>query len=792
MNIACSILLVEDTPSDAALIEREISRSGIACQFFRVDTQSDFVSSLSEFCPDVILSDFYLPSFNGLDVLALAREHRPQTPIIMVTGAINEETAVECMKAGAWDYVLKDRLARLRPAISAALEKKRIIDEKNQALDALEKSRNFYLKLFETSPALIWRTDSQGNFDYFNQKWLDFTGHSFDQDLEGGWIADLHQEDKEEILSDLRVAHTAEISFESEFRLRDQTGEYRRIQTFGRPFFDENGFYGGHIGYCFDTTERFETEEVLRKLSRAVEQSTSAFLITDTDGCIEYANASFTKMTGFNLEEVIGANAGPSRKAGTVPDIFGDSWKIIQTDGTWCGERISHTSDGKSFWELATISSITDADDVTTHYLVELEDITRRKEAERELQKSRAELLRSHAELNVLFNHVETSKMEWERTMDCIDDIVILVTADGKIKRCNKALQEFTSLTYQEIIGSHWKDFLKRHGLIFPAELSSGHEIHHESSERCFYCTSYPFANSDQNEISGFVLTLHDFTKRKAVNDELEKAYGELKATQAKIVQQEKMASIGQLAAGVAHEINNPMGFISSNLGTLRKYLGRLAEHFTYVSQAIASLPDEEFRQTFLDNRKALKIDYVIEDGRELIDESLEGAERVRSIVQNLKSFSRVDESECKPVDINECLESTLKIVWNEVKYKANLVRDLGILPLIRCFPQQLNQVFMNLLVNAAQAIETQGEIRVRTWHEHDSVFASVSDSGCGIPEKVLSRIFEPFFTTKEVGKGTGLGLSITYDIIKKHQGEIYVESRPGEGTTFTIRLPIQ
>ncbi|RQW88377.1 MAG: response regulator [Geobacter sp.] len=185
--------MVEDTPSDAVLIERELSGSGIACQFLRVHTQSGLVVLLSEFCPDVILSDFYFLSFNGLDVLALAREHSPQTPVIMVSAAINAETAVECMKAGAWDYVLKDRITRLRPAISAALEKKHFIDEKNQALEALEKSRNFYLKLFETSPALIWRTDSQGNFDYFNQKWLDFTGHSFDQDIEGGWMTNIHQ-----------------------------------------------------------------------------------------------------------------------------------------------------------------------------------------------------------------------------------------------------------------------------------------------------------------------------------------------------------------------------------------------------------------------------------------------------------------------------------------------------------------------------------------------------------------------------------------------------------------------
>jgi two-component system NtrC family sensor kinase len=374
----------------------------------------------------------------------------------------------------------------------------------------------------------------------------------------------------------MRIAHSAKSSFESEFRIRDQNGEYRRIQVFGSQFPDETGFYGGHIGYCFDITERFETEEVIRKLSRAVEQSTSAILITDTEGCIEYTNASFTRMTGYNLEDVIGVNVSPTERTSTAPDIFGESWERIRTNGSWCGERISYTNNGNAYWELATISSITDADDVITHYLVELEDITRRKEAERKLHKNRAELQRSHEELNTLFTQVATSKREWERTMDCIGDIVILVTADGKIKRCNKALQEFTSLTYEEIIGSHWKIFLRRHGLNLPPELPPNFEINHESSGRCFYGTSYPFANTDQNEISGFVLTIHDFTKRKAASDELERAYGELKATQAKIVQQEKMASIGQLAAGVAHEINNPMGFISSNLGTMRKYLGRL------------------------------------------------------------------------------------------------------------------------------------------------------------------------------------------------------------------------
>jgi two-component system NtrC family sensor kinase len=179
------------------------------------------------------------------------------------------------------------------------------------------------------------------------------------------------------------------------------------------------------------------------------------------------------------------------------------------------------------------------------------------------------------------------------------------------------------------------------------------------------------------------------------------------------------------------------------------------------------------------------------EDIKGLITESLDGSERVRKIVQGLKSFARVDEAEYKYADINECIESTINIVWNELKYKATLKKDYGNLPLTKCYPQQINQVFMNLLINAGHAIESQGEITIKTWAEDGSIWVAISDTGHGIPKEDLNKIFEPFFTTKEVGKGTGLGLSITYEIVQKHDGEITVESEVGKGTTFTVRLPI-
>jgi len=273
--------------------------------------------------------------------------------------------------------------------------------------------------------------------------------------------------------------------------------------------------------------------------------------------------------------------------------------------------------------------------------------------------------------------------------------------------------------------------------------------------------------------------------------DKLQKAFDDLKATQTRLLQNEKMASIGQLAAGVAHEINNPVGFIRSNLTTLGKYLDKIRQYVEVQDWILQRELSGEVLDEVRQAARRLKIDYLFEDIPDLLQESIDGADRVRTIVQNLKSFSRVDQAQYGEADINECLESTINIVWNELKYKTTLHRDYGDLPRIRCYPQQLNQVFMNMLVNAAQAIETKGDIWVRTMVENDQIVVQIQDNGSGIPEEIKERIFEPFFTTKEVGKGTGLGMSISWDIVQKHGGRIEVESQVGVGTTFFIYLPV-
>ena len=253
------------------------------------------------------------------------------------------------------------------------------------------------------------------------------------------------------------------------------------------------------------------------------------------------------------------------------------------------------------------------------------------------------------------------------------------------------------------------------------------------------------------------------------------------------------MASIGQLAAGVAHEINNPLGFVNSNMGTLKKYINTLLAVVGANGRAVAQMAPGTPLAARVDaiGREA-DLAFLKEDVPDLVKESLEGLKRVREIVQALKDFSHVGEADWQPADLHAGLDSTLNIVANEIKYKATVEKRYGSLPEVTCLPSQLNQVFMNLLVNAAHAIEESGIITISTGVDGDWVWVAISDTGCGIPPQNLNRIFEPFFTTKPVGSGTGLGLSLSYSTVSKHGGRIDVDSRIGVGTTFTVRLPIE
>jgi signal transduction histidine kinase len=278
------------------------------------------------------------------------------------------------------------------------------------------------------------------------------------------------------------------------------------------------------------------------------------------------------------------------------------------------------------------------------------------------------------------------------------------------------------------------------------------------------------------------------------MNEEMQELNQKLEAAHNQLLQSEKLASIGQLAAGVAHEINNPVGYVYSNLNTLRKYVEDLFSVLDkYENLESVVPPNNELLESLRALKKKVDLTFLKTDVSSLVDESHEGLARVTKIIQDLKDFSHVDQTDdWQLANLQTCIDSTLNIIKNEIKYKAKVVKQYSELPEVKCLPSQLNQVFMNLLVNAAQAIKQEGVITITTGAKEDKVWISVADNGEGIPPEHLNRIFDPFFTTKPVGKGTGLGLSVSYSIVQKHGGTIEVNSERGKGTTFTVTIPVE
>lgn len=592
---------------------------------------------------------------------------------------------------------------------------------------------------------------------------------------------------------------------------------------------------------------------------------------------------------------------------------------------------------------------VREANNVTSGFYVFILNITARVKIEE--QRARAD-----AELHSLFDRVALAKEEWEKTMDCVYEIVLLVDAEGRVKRCNMPFAQFLDKSYQDILDRNWLELIKEKGIIIKEAQDKRFEVRQEKTGNWFEVSLFPGTTGpvlnytaitvrDITDLKKLTASLNDYSSRLKLDEDRleslwklsemdeaseaelfdhaletlvkltrstggylhflehgeesfhlyawsrdvmkdckaektahypiqqagiwadcvrrrrvvihndyasepgkkghppghfairrhmsvpvfdgsvivavagvgnkEQQYTDDDAKQVSLfmgsvwrvlkqkrqeklmLQQEKMASIGQLAAGIAHEINNPTGFIMSNLSVLNKYSERLAEFIRLQGEAIAGMrtgteaKSIEILSRLEEKRSAIKIDRILSDLDSLIAESLDGAERIKKIVQDLKGFSRTNDSEHAAADINAGLESTINIVWNEIKYKATVRKEFGDLPQVVCNQGQLNQVFMNMLVNAAHAIENKGEIVVRTWAENDRVKIAISDTGCGISPDNMKHIFDPFFTTKPVGKGTGLGLSIAYDIVKKHNGTITVESAVNRGSTFTVQLPI-
>ena len=559
-----------------------------------------------------------------------------------------------------------------------------------------------------------------------------------------------------------------------------------------------------------------------RVLHQIIENSPVASFVLDAEHRVTHWNAACSKLTGIEAFDMTGRSdawtAFYPEPRPLLADLIIDGTIEAQCVPLYDGrcrpsETIDDAYEVEAFfpqmeggrWLFFTAAPLLDAQGTVVGAIETLQDVTQRRRAEEELRRHRAELenLVSERTAELLQTHYELEAFLENASVG------IVTTLQHRIVRGNRKFAEIFELgdtpasgTPTRAFFSSDEDFQALSDVAYPV-LSRGESLQHEMEMRSargrpLWIQMIAYVANPQDRLARIWWLLQDRTEERRVQQELAENYQRIKLTntrleeaQNQLLQAEKMASIGQLAAGVAHEINNPIGFVSSNLGTLRGYVEPMFGLLDAMQSASAALP-EAVGAALRELDRRIDLAFVKEDLPQLLDESDDGLVRVKKIVQDLKDFSRVDHAEWQDADLNAGLDSTLNVVMNEVKYKAEVRKDYGPLPPVRCIAAQLNQVFMNLIVNAAHAIPQRGEIRLTTRAEGDWVWVQVEDTGVGMSEEVRRRIFEPFFTTKPVGKGTGLGLSLSYSIVQKHAGRIEVESAPGQRTRFRVWVPIK
>ncbi|MEE3717079.1 ATP-binding protein [Tumidithrix elongata RA019] len=567
-----------------------------------------------------------------------------------------------------------------------------------------------------------------------------------------------------------------------------------------------------------EISDRLALEQSFLQIGTALESASDAVCISDTKGMAIYVNKAFSDLFGYSLAELKSSELPPTLFAN--PLIAEAILKTVIAGGSWSDEIEMCNRMGHVISVSLRADAIKDYSGTVIGAVGIYTNISDRVVAE-------AETNRSFALLGA--------------TLEASADGILVVDHQGKVVICN---QKFADLWHipQRILTSHNDSQILRFMLnqleapqVFTQTVKQL-PIHADSFDRVklkdgrtLECYSQP--QRVDGICVGRVWSFRDITERLAAEmalrsseiksrkqaQRLEKALSTLKHTQAQLIQTEKMSSLGQLVAGIAHEINNPVNFISGNLAHADSYTENLLDLLNLYRQHYSDpIPEIKAKSEEID------VDFLAEDFLKLIASIKIGAERIQSIVRSLHHFSRTDETGFKPVDIHAGLDSTLMILQNRIKASPEhpeilIVKEYSALPAIECFASQLNQVFMNILVNAIDALEEEGQSRGKwslvngqpTWQNGQTKALSIriqtillddcniairiADNGRGIPKSLDAKLFDPFFTTKPVGKGTGLGLSISYQIItEKHGGKLYYISEEGQGTEFVIELPIQ
>ena len=579
---------------------------------------------------------------------------------------------------------------------------------------------------------------------------------------------------------------------------------------------------------CIDLSDVMHVQNSLmdmtKLLSQIIDGGSVASMVIDRYHRVTHWNTACEQTTGIKRSQMLGSRdawkAFYSEHRPMLADLIVDGSDDETMQSFYGGKLVRSASiagaiEVEAFfpqlgdsgrWLFFTAAPLRDADGKVIGAIETLQDVTTRR-------RSQEALLLHHAELEETVRQRSAELAATARDLELFianSPIGVAFTHKGIIQRVNPAMAAMFGYQGPDMIGLPGRaaylsdEDCDKFTADTAARLAKGEPIHTEMWMRhadghaiWVQIDVYMVSTSDSNR--GTWWMMQDRSDIRSAQEQLQVRINELAAmnhqldeAQKQLLQQDKMASIGQLAAGVAHEINNPIGFVSSNLNTLRQYVEGLLSLNSACEAALAAPGDPGVTDALGKKRQEVEMDFLREDLPLLLDECTEGLGRVKKIVQDLKDFSRVDHSDWQESDLNVGLESTLNVVRHEVKYKAEVVKKLAPLPAVTCLAAQLNQVFMNLIVNAAHSIADKGTITLSTGVQQGWVWVQVEDTGCGMSEDVQRRIFEPFFTTKDVGKGTGLGMSLSFSIVQKHGGSIQVRSTEGVGTAMRVWLPVE
>ena len=703
--------------------------------------------------------------------------------------------------------------------INHALQRE--IGERKRTEEALRWERNFVNAVLDAAGALIVVLDREGRIVRFNRACERISGYSFEEVRSKPlWELLLVPEEVEEVEKRFERLLAGEFPNEGENHWVTKSGERRLISWSNTTLNDAEGEIEYIVGIGIDITEAREAEEGLRLYRRIFMSTSDAVIVHDPEGKIIAKNPVYERISGHSDEGVIDAHIDTM----IDEDVHNQIEQSMKERGSFREEVKVQAKDGSVyFFDLSEFRITNDAGDLTFSVAIARDITERKKDQEALATRLRYEvnlagcsqaLLETGNEEDVLpkalrhlLNGTEADRVYiFENFDDPVDGLCMRqrweVCAPGvKADMDNPLLQH---LPYKDSFGP-WRQVLADNRPFggrtrdLPPEVQ---EILREggvlsllvlpiwANERWYGFIGFDEVDQerewDEEEVrllrtaaemlGGYLARRRAAEALRSSLKDLEQANRDLRETQAQVVQSQKMASLGTLVAGIAHEINTPIGSVSSMHDTLMRAIGKLND-----------ILEAECPEDSPNHRKIQSMMKLIGEANRVIRS---GTGRVTTIVRRLRSFARLDEAELKEADIHEGLEDTLTLIHHEIKHNIEVHRNYGDIPRIPCYMARLNQVFVNLLINAKQAIKDKGEITITTYQRDGNVYIEFADAGVGIPKDKLKQIFDPGYTTKNVGVGTGLGLSICYQIMQDHHGEIRVESEVGKGTTFTLVIP--